>query len=118
MEHEAFNHTAHKALWDWLARNPTAEKREWPMWSMYDDAYTWSRCFACKYALGAAGLCHCEHCPLQWPITDSALDAEDEDPCTSYLYMAWFNANTAIERTNLALRIRDLPICSHVQDVV
>ena len=30
-----FNQTCHKALWNWLSRNPTKGKHEWPAWEYW-----------------------------------------------------------------------------------
>lgn len=68
-----FNHTAHKELWDWLAKNPDRDTRDWPRWRKNGGEYQTpiSHCFACEYDEeegGEAGnIFACESCPLEWP---------------------------------------------------
>ena len=61
MSEKVFFHTAHKALWNWLSKNPEMDKEYWPGWldnggnvkpALYD-------CFACEYA-------YCYMCPILW----------------------------------------------------
>ena len=58
-----FNWTAHKALWNWLSKNPGKRKSEWPGW--VDNGgkvdYAISFCFACGFS-GS----NCRRCPLDW----------------------------------------------------
>lgn len=46
-----FNLSAHKSLWNWLAKNPTKGKLEWPGWHRNGGTYrSANKCFACDYA--------------------------------------------------------------------
>lgn len=63
-----FNHTAHKELWDWLARNPDKEKDDWPGWIGNGGEYYYvvAECFACEYDLKLSDTEYdeCRYCPL------------------------------------------------------
>ena len=109
MRGRVFNHTAHKALWDWLSKTPDKGKAEWPEWTVNGGSVRRPRnkCFACQYAkLPNSNIINCDKCPLLWPKSDYFC-------CTDDIYDDWYSA---IERGNykvaslLAEEIRDLPV--------
>lgn len=104
-----FNHTAHKALWDWLAENPDREKEDWIGWEENGgdiDFDVENDCFACEYTvsenLGEPHYCDCDKCPLDW-------EAED---CLSGLYGEWSKAKFYQKSScsRLARQIANLPV--------
>lgn len=110
-----FNHTAHKELWDWLVRNPDKEKFEWPEWIINGGSYTnpgWG-CFACGYCkeIGNTYAC-CDDCPLIWP---NDVLCDDITPYGSSLYQKWDDETDLKKRSELACRIRDLPVREGVE---
>lgn len=107
-----FNHTGHKELWDWLSKNPTKDKKQWPGWEWNKgEYYAANDCFACSYAWD----CYteeyeydykaiCKDCPIKWPRTDN---------CDKSIYREWVAAlhNKRYDETaRLAAEIRDLPV--------
>ena len=67
-----FDHVNHVRLWDWLAKNPDKENKDWPEWSTnggsINPVKNW--CFACEYARQIAGDKHfCLSCPLKFTET-------------------------------------------------
>lgn len=106
-----FNHTAHKELWDWLAKNPDKAKSEWPCWDINCGIYSSNGdyCFACEYA-DARGSMLCRECPLIWPVHN----------CCSKeggLYDMWTSESEEEARAGLAEQIRDLPVREGVECV-
>ena len=62
-----FDHTSHKALWNWLAENPDKEKEDWPGFNELRYVPD-NECFACQYVWDGGGYIRChEYCPLIWP---------------------------------------------------
>lgn len=109
MSYVVFNHTAHKALWDWLAKNPDKEKREWPGWKKNGGQFANSEfdCYACDYT--EKNRTGCTKCPLTgW--------GGDGDSCMGEqggnLYGQRISCSTTDlkRRSELAEKIRDLPV--------
>jgi hypothetical protein len=101
---KVFNHTAHRELWDWLAKNPGKGKEDWPGWIGIDkDDIPPAYCYACQYKEEYG-----EDCPLQ----------RNTKNCTYYgcldnkhgLYQGAWHKKDTTERTHLAAQIRDLPV--------
>lgn len=110
MEPVIFNHTAHKALWDWLSKNPKGLKNEWPGWKRNGGKYSDMPCdcFACGANDDYSRALHygklyssCGYCPLY--------DNRHKD-CLGGLYEKWIYAKKYEEKSELALIIRDLPV--------
>jgi hypothetical protein len=105
-----FNHTAHKALWNWLAENPDKNKEHWPGWWANGGQYHIVRleCFSCE-------VCNvkCSLCPLIWPdkLEDYQICGNDGS-----LFNRWYKEKTnASLRTELALQIANLPVREGVE---
>ena len=105
MSEKVFFHTAHKALWNWLSKNPEMTKDNWPGWGFNGGkvAHVKSSCFACGYFGLKLRADDCEVCPLLW----------GERHCSNGLYRDWEDA-MGIEQyevvSKLAAQIRDLPV--------
>ena len=100
-----FHHTAHKALWNWLGKNPNRFKQEWPgWWSNGGKVYKgMSSCLACNYAAY-----DCKGCPMIWDVEYGGRCMEDYRP-----YHLWRLARDDgdwDEAARLAAMIRDLPV--------
>jgi hypothetical protein len=100
---KVFNHTAHVALWDWLAKNPGQVKWNWPGWSEIEgDPSQYEYCFGCE-AIKPGRACE-NGCPLVWSKHMSV------DGCGKEWFF-WEGAKDDYEeRTRLAEQIRDLPV--------
>ena len=111
-----FEHSIHVAMWDYLVKNPSIDKCDWPGWSKYThldqnilkDAHY---CLACYYMLQyeAASPSHrqyvgCSKCPLIWPGIHCAI-GEFEG-----LFNKFRHAANDQEKAAVAILIRDLPI--------
>lgn len=97
-----FHHTAHKALWNWLSKNPQRFKDEWPGWRSR-GVKGWSSCLACEYSD-----CNCDKCPLIWDIEYGGRCNDSYRP-----YRLWKlarNKEDWDEVVRLAAQIRDLPV--------
>lgn len=101
-----FNHTAHRALWNWLAENTHLDKEDWPGWSWKGGEYDGQEndCFACEYAKVESFYDeqYCGDCPLDW-------DAHD---CVSGLYGEWCSPSNmyAGKSARIARQIANLPV--------
>ena len=128
MGERIFNHTAHKALWDWLSKNPEKQKWDWPEWEENGGLYPIATnfCFACNYSLvgyddlfDAKELCKC--CPLEWPGADLKNIEPDSSPCEDSIYGRWRKkhdySKSYAEASMLSEQIRDLPIRNGVKCV-
>ncbi len=87
--------TLHKAMWQWLADNPTSKKGDWPGW--IESGYASHQCFACH----VCGV-RCSICPLDWP---QGKDCSEMDG----LYKQWSRAETPEEASLAALAIKNVP---------
>lgn len=100
------NHTAHKALWLWLAENPDKPEIHWPGWSINGGSFPLiiNECFACEYAkrclIG-------EECPLEWPM-----NKDGNFSCNSGgLFSLWLRSEDGPKsRARLARQIANLPV--------
>ena len=110
---KVFNHTAHKALWNWLSKNPDKEKIEWPGWEWnggkYDDSIR-NGCFACMYTFNPyEGNINCHKCPVIWPDNIRCNYCNEEGYVG--LYIKYMEENLDFpRRSELAAQIRDLPV--------
>ena len=107
MSDQVFNHTAHKAFWNWLSKNPTKGKEEWPGWEENGGSLDCgnSYCFACEYAM-RDGRVDCGGCPLMWPKGAYSV-------CEDDIYGDWCSARDRGSyqvASLLAEEIRDLPV--------
>ena len=114
MSERIFNHTAHKALWDWLSKNPKKNKHDWPGWRYNggDLEVGINGCFACESTV-CDGRIDCARCPLIWP-KGSDSDCEDD------IYHDWrFAKEVGNYKVSalLAEEIRDLPVRDGVKCV-
>ena len=92
-----FYRQRHMALWRWLARNPRAEKRDWPGWvwnggECKDEELT--RCFACSLTAGICG-----QCPVEWCSQGSCYVSE---------FGEWDSSEDNTFRSAIALKIANL----------
>jgi len=103
MEERVFNHSAHIALWDWLANNPFCSKEDWPGWKQSNDIA--KNCFACEFTWDSDFM-FCNLCPLVWP-SESAKCLGDNS-----LFEEWEGTGFDEEggRSYLASIIRDIPV--------
>lgn len=102
----------HRELWDWLAKNPSADKEDWPGWDDYPQID--SLCFLCVYDKQEKGNKRsCSACPVRFNILP------DMPPgivpyCLGGLFSKWANAasktSEEADRALLAAVIRDLPV--------
>jgi len=102
----------HRELWDWLSKNPNAQKFSWPGWSGNggDVEKVLSHCFCCEYADNLSRINNkytCENCPLSWP--DGRCQEINEYENTVGLFEDWQNAKRD-KRILIAEQIRDLPV--------
>lgn len=110
-----FNHTAHKALWNWLAENPDKVKDDWPEWEENGGSilYIHNDCFACEYATRTKPnwTQKCPYCPLEWPINDEGdRYCIDSDELTG-LFIDYLEASSNPDlRATFALQIANLPV--------
>ena len=66
--------TAHRRLWDWLAKNPMEDKDDWPGWKDNGGTYEFvlCHCFMCgitvklRKLLSPDMVLRCHFCPLNW----------------------------------------------------
>ncbi len=105
---KVFNHTAHKALWNWLSKHPDhkTKKKHWPGWSPNRGNVkpNDSDCFACEYVDSIDPNSHCcGNCPIVWP---------NNAVCGNYknVFDNWFSSHDTETRAKLAAQIRDLPV--------
>lgn len=112
-----FNYTGHKALWDWLSKNPDKTKDDWEGWKYNGGQYEVPKsfCFACKYAYennDGDDYCirYCYRCPLVWPY-----DIKCGESILS-LYQGWTSEPPILQlKSKLAAQIRDLPVRDGVE---
>lgn len=98
---KVFNHTAHKALWNWLSMHPRETKSCWPAWDFNGGKVkeVEHNCFACEYAMGVfLQQPICVNCPLDFGCH-----------CADGIYGTWGGALME-EAAQLAAKIRDLPV--------
>ena len=110
-----FNHTAHKALWDWLSKNPDQYKCDWEGWKhnggKYDIVYGF--CFACEYNFEYFDDNDtCDRCPLIWP---NNVKCYEGDVYNLSLYEEWVFEPGLQFKSKLAAQIRDLPVRDGVE---
>lgn len=83
-----FNLSAHKSLWNWLAKHPDREKLEWPGWHRNGGTYrSATGCFACDYAQAMCAALEndkssgeCRRCPI-WDEDNRCYTNEYEAYC-------------------------------------
>ena len=90
----------HMKLWGWLARNPSQEKWDYPLFEEVRN-----NCWACERALQNFGEdWKCEsHCPLDWSPALNCMKIGS-------VYHKWNNAQSFRSRTKYAKLVRDLPL--------
>lgn len=103
MKFTAPNKENHYALWDWLARNPEKEKRDWPglktMERLGLDIPN-NYCFLCgEYNADDFNGDDCYGCPLN--------KGDYQASCEEGIYGKWVDAEGTVLRTKLARKIRD-----------
>lgn len=63
----------HREMWNWLADNPSKDKKDWPRWRKNggDIEHCFASCFMCEYASAHSAntkiAINCHICPLAWP---------------------------------------------------
>ena len=108
-----FNWTAHKALWNWVSKNPGRKKYEWPGWEENGGRmeYISSYCFACGCGCDDYDCddYDCPHCPLDWGGWDCL---QPNSLFEQWLYYKKEDGASFDEAkaTELAILIRDLPL--------
>lgn len=98
----------HRELWDWMYKNPSRDKREWPKWKHNGGPYEGNSidCFLCDWVEQTSGMgCTSVHsdCLLDWSPTTNCLDHG------SY-FDKWLNSMTPKAKKKYAKLIRDLPL--------
>ena len=90
----------HMKLWDWLAKNPSQEKWDCPLFEEICND-----CWACEWVLQHIGEdWNCElHCPLNWYPAINCMRIGS-------VYYKWGNVRQPESRTKYAKLIRDLPL--------
>lgn len=117
-----FNHTAHRELWDWKAKNPDKDDRlHWPGWDYNGGKYKEGAggCFACEYVSFLdieIDICDgCDSCPLVWPNDLKCGDDFCEEIKRYPLFREWDHESNLQKRSELAAQIRDLPVRKGVE---
>jgi hypothetical protein len=89
---------AHRLLWDWLAKHPDMEKKDWPGWGHNSGQYApvQLQCFPCEWSEG------CDSCLLVWP---GGVCVRNKS-----LFYLWNYEEDPTRRAELARQIRDLPV--------
>ena len=109
MSEKVFFHTAHKALWNWLSKNPDhkTKKRHWPGWDFNGGNVkkTDSDCFACEYQDSIDPIYDtlCTSCPIVWPNNAKCGHVKG-------VFDAWEYSRNEETRSKRAAQIRDLPV--------
>lgn len=112
----AFNRTAHKAMWKWIADNPHLGKCDWPGWNMFtkieqQTAMFHDRCFACMTAEKIRESMNyvnerCHYCPLDFPVRPCF---DDENDGLYFKYLMYQDMKEYDMAGEMALRISNLP---------
>lgn len=112
-----FNHTGHKELWDWLAKNPDKFKEGWPGWKYNSGRYeeVACSCFACEYACEYDDMNDCDGCPLIWPDAFYCGFEVYGSAAKYSLFKRWERSTDLQKRSELAAQIRDLPVRDGVE---
>jgi len=108
----------HKELWMWLAKNPSKEKTDWPMFERMTVGIYHS-CFACHYGrciVDDTTVNKCDVCPLTWPKKEICVLPLDYNKMNeSNLFTMWYRTTRVKEgyanrvRSRLATTIANLP---------
>ena len=97
---EALQHCV--ALWEWLAKNPSKDKEDWPEWKKNGGKFqARSYCFACEFSLQQKHNCCNDNCVL--PCFASLCGCTE----TNSPYIHWFYSKNPDARIRNAKRIRD-----------
>lgn len=104
---------AHVEMWDWISKNPGADKSDWPGWEKFSNGIEAgyqairSSCFACEIA-EEINFFHnpkttdkddiCYACPLTW--------GDEGQSCLEEEFIKWVRAPRA-DKEKLATEIRD-----------
>lgn len=95
----------HREIWNWLADNPSKEKKDWPGWEEYvGSKIEINYCFLCDYVNFAKGGM-CSFCPLDWGITKKCMQIKPE---LSY-YLLYSDAPDLVLKSKYAEIIANLP---------
>ena len=100
-----FNHTAHKALWNWLAETGEDSRSKWPEWKENGGEHEAiaSGCFACEYSNFRG------KCPLANRCNGFIAD------CLGGLYLNWRTCDKVEGRKHWANIIANLPVKEGVE---
>ena len=122
----SFNHTRHKALWNWLADNPVKyydgeedelifnEKDDVLLELEFDDAGEYA-CYACKYSnenypeIRTNAVDYCPHCPLIWDNEEEHYSCYNSNEGNG-LYNQWQDAENEEEKSKYARIIANLKV--------
>lgn len=87
-----FDHTNHKALWQWLAETGEVDRMNWPRWKTkggdVEDCLLHN--FACAYTHPKLG---CLSCPLE--VSEDL--TTDEEACLGGLLKKWVTAGNQLK---------------------
>lgn len=106
----------HRELWNWLAKNPSAAKEDWPEWNRYPQIDSF--CFLCEYDKQQRKYNNqqriCSACPVQFEVL-LGNPVGTLKYCLGGLFSKWANATSKTrgeeaDRAILAAVIRDLPV--------
>ena len=100
----------HRELWDWLAKNPDKNKSDWPRWPDVEEKYGYINmiCFACQIRYMEEIDDCVDNCLFIWPSV-FCLEEDDNGNITG-LYGLWLQEKDLKKRSELAEKIRDLPV--------
>lgn len=92
----------HRVMWNWLAKNPTKQKGDWPGWKNIKENVM-DHCFACQYAIDKGE--DCTFCPFSWGIAKTCQDVGSP-------YREWFftDITQTKDRACFALEVATLKI--------
>ena len=109
MKEIKFSLTGHKALWDWLSKNPSKDEFDWPGWKHNGGEYFSPLGFDCDY--GAATNFNDEEGCYNCPFGNFGGNCR----CLDGLWGKWHFESDPKKRSELAGKIRDLPVREGVE---
>ena len=140
--------TAHRRLWDWLAKNPMKGKEDWPGWKYNGGTYEYVICYCFMCELAYAYRRHfklvssrCAYCLLDWGVARceekgsaysdyvlsgvklmrlyTSLNISGDDNLSRLTPEQLQEWELAVRDVQLlAMRVRDLPINKEVYDSI
>lgn len=109
-----FNQTLHKELWNWLAKYPWKNKKDWPGWERfskqdYELCEKNHFCFACISA-DADPRRVCDACPLDWGETETCYEEDSTVVDEWGLFSKFRYANSEEDAARWAEKIANRPL--------